>query len=163
MAGIPLRHASLVVASAAVLTRIVYLLQIRASPLFDYLHLDPLYYVEWGRRVAGGAWLGDQVFEQSPLYPYLLGAFFSLFGDGDGSLLLLRLLQLAAGVAGCVGIHLLARQAFDARVGLVAGLLAAAYGPFLFYEAMVMKSFLTYLLSTLALWALLRYRGTGRG
>ncbi len=163
MAGIPLRHASLVVASAAVLTRIVYLLQIRASPLFDYLHLDPLYYVEWGRRVAGGAWLGDQVFEQSPLYPYLLGAFFSLFGDGEGGLLLLRLLQLAAGVAGCVGIQLLARQAFDARVGLVAGLLAAAYGPFLFYEAMVMKSFLTYLLSTLALWALLRYRGAGRG
>ena len=97
MAGIPLRHAPLVVASAAVATRVLYLIQIRASPLFDYLHLDPLYYVEWGRRVAGGAWLGDQVFEQSPLYPYLLGAFFSLFGDGDGSLLLLRLLQLKKG------------------------------------------------------------------
>jgi len=163
MAGISLRHAPLMVACTALLARLLYLIQIRATPLFDYLHLDPLYYVEWGRRVAGGAWLADQVFEQSPLYPYLLGAFFSLFGDGEGSLLLLRLLQLAAGTAGCVGIHLLARQLFDARVALVAGLLAAVYGPFLFYEGMVMKSFLTYLLSILALWALLRYRGEARG
>lgn len=163
MAGQALRYAPWVVACTALLTRLVYLVQIRATPLFDYLHLDPLYYVEWGRRVAGGAWLAEQPFEQSPLYPYLLGAFFSLFGDDNSSLLILRLVQLAAGVAGCVGIHQLARQWFDARGALVAGLLAACYGPFLFYEGMVMKSFLTYLLSILALWALLRFRGEARG
>ncbi len=139
------------IATVAVVFRASYLIQIRRSPLFDYLHLDPLYYVTWGRRIAAGDWLGPQVFEQSPLYPYLLGLWFSLLGESGPELLWLRVLQLCLGAATCVGIFLVARELFDVRVALVSGLLAASYGPFLFYEGMVMKSFLTYVLATVTL------------
>ena len=42
------------------------------------------------RRIAAGDWLGGEVFYQSPLYPYFLGALYTLFGDGKaaGSLFL---------------------------------------------------------------------------
>jgi tetratricopeptide (TPR) repeat protein len=144
---------ALLVAAAAVAVRAVYLIQVRRTPLFDYVHLDPLYYLEWGRRIAAGDWLGSEVFEQSPLYPYLLGGLFAIAGE---RLLLLRALQLALGAAACAGIGLLGRLAFDRRAGLAAGLLAACYGPFPFYEGQVMKSFLKYVLATAALVLLVR-------
>ncbi|MGD8375919.1 MAG: glycosyltransferase family 39 protein, partial [Acidobacteriota bacterium] len=151
------RDLSLIVAAAAAM-RAVYFALVRATPLFDYLHLDPLYYVEWGRRIAAGDWIGHGVFEQSPLYPYLLGAFFAVLGE---RLLLLRVLQLGLGVAACTGIGLVGSLTLGRRVGLAAGLLAAVYGPFLFYEGQVMKSFLNYVLATAALLAVLRWRRGG--
>ncbi len=62
----------IVVFGAAYLLRLAYLSQIARSPLFDFLQLDPLYYHDWAVAIAKGDWLGKEVFEQSPLYPYLL-------------------------------------------------------------------------------------------
>ena len=152
----PLGRDLAVVAGLALVSRVAYLVAARRTPLFDYLHLDPLYYVQWGRRIAAGDLLGSEVFEQSPLYPYLLGAFFTVVGE---RLLLLRLVQLGAGILACAAIYLLAREAFGRREGRIAGALAAVYGPFLYYEGQVMKSFLTYTLMAWALVFLLRSRG----
>ena len=37
-------------------------------------------YDEWARRIAGGDWLGHEVFYQAPLYPYLLGVIYAIAG-----------------------------------------------------------------------------------
>ena len=149
-----------VVAAVALGVRLLYLIEIRASPWFDFLHLDPRYYYDWGLRIAGGDWLGKEVFEQSPLYPYLLGIYFILFGH---DLLLLRLIQFALGAGTAVLTCLLGRKLFGRTAGLVAGLGAALYAPFLFYEGQVMKEFLTPLFSVAALLLIYRGRESAKG
>jgi len=143
----PLGHAA-AVALVALAFRVLYWTQARRTPFYDYLHLDPLYYVAWARRIAAGDWVGTEIFEQSPLYAYFLGSFFALAGE---QLALLRLLQFAVGVLTCVGIWFVARYHFGPAAGLAAGLVAAAYGPFLYYEGQVMKSFLNPALAVLLL------------
>lgn len=142
----PIRHGSgawrdaLILFSVAMALRLLYFLQYRRSPFYDFLHLDPLYYHEWASRVAAGDWLGREVFEQSPLYPYLLAIYLVLFGK---DLTLLRLLQFAIGAATVVLTYFLGRRIFGRASAVVAALAAALYGPFLFYEGQVMKEFLT--------------------
>ncbi len=142
----------IVVFGVAYLLRLAYLSQIARSPLFDFLQLDSLYYHDWAATIAKGDWLGKEVFEQSPLYPYLLAGYLIIFGH---DLWLLRLLQIGAGALTCALTFALGRRLFDDRVGLLAGLGCAVYGPFFFYEGQVMKEFLTPPLATGALLLLL--------
>jgi len=145
----------LAIFAVAYLLRLVYLFEMARSPFFDFVHLDPLYYLEWAKRIVGGAWIGNEVFEMSPLYSYLLAGFMGLFGE---DLWLLRLAQIAMGSLTCVLTFMLGERLFSRRVGLLAGLGCAAYGPFFFYEGQVMKEFLTPLLSVAALLLVLRAR-----
>jgi tetratricopeptide (TPR) repeat protein len=128
--------------------RLAFLVQLAASPFFNFLHLDPLYYHEWARRIVAGDWIGHEVFEMSPLYSYLLALFMLVAGD---DLWRLRLLQIGVGALTCVLTYLLGRRLFGRSAGLVAGLGCAVYGPFLFYEGQVMKEFLTPPLATAAI------------
>src|SRR5262245_55262580 len=89
--------------------RLAFLIQIAASPFFNFLLLDPLYYHDWALRIAGGDWLGHEVFEMSPLYSYLVAAFVLVFGD---DLWLLRLVQIGVGALTCVLTWRLARRLF---------------------------------------------------
>lgn len=138
----------LAVAAAAAATRAVYLLEYRQSPFFDFFHLDPLYYLRWAREIAAGNWLGSEVFEQAPLYAYLLAGYLRIFGE---ALSFLRVLQFGVGVLTAVLVSLLARRLFGRAAGLTAGVAAALYGPFLFFEGQVMKEFLTPFFSALTL------------
>jgi tetratricopeptide (TPR) repeat protein len=157
----PLWDAALVLQIALVI-RLLYFLEYRRSPFFDFLHLDPLYYHDWALRIASGDWLGKEVFEQSPLYPYLLAIYFSLFGHG---LTLLRLLQFLLGAVTATLTCVLGGRLFGRAAGLVAGIGAAAYAPFLFYEGQVMKEFLTPLFTVTVLHLFLRgiEEGAGKG
>jgi tetratricopeptide (TPR) repeat protein len=134
------RRDALILLAIAMAVRLLYFLQYRRSPFYDFLHLDPLYYHEWAARIAAGDWLGGEVFEQSPLYPYLLALYLTVFGKG---LTLLRLIQFAIGSATVVLTYSLGRRIFGRASAVVAALATAVYGPFLFYEGQVMKEFLT--------------------
>ncbi len=151
---------SLVIFVAALGIRIAYFLQIRSSPFFDFLQLDPLYYHRWATRIAGGEWIGHEVFEMSPLYSYLLALWILARGD---DLTMLRIVQFTVGALTCVMTGRLAERIFDRRVGLIAGLGCAAYGPFLFYEGQVMKEFLTPAFATAAMLLLLAPRDDRAG
>lgn len=139
------------------LLRLFYLLQIAETPFFDFLQLDPLYYHQWAVSIADGDWLGSEVFEQSPLYPYLLAGYFLIAGQ---DLWILRLIQIGLGSITCVLTFFLGTRLFDRRAGTIAGIGCAVYGPFFFYEGQVMKEFLTPLLTTAALLLVLRGAGS---
>lgn len=148
----------LVVAAIAFAFRLLYFLEYSSSPYYEFLQLDSLYYYEWAVEIASGKWLGGDVFEQSPLYPYLLGVFLLVFGP---KLTLLRLIQFAVGSVTAALTCALGQRIFGRSAGLVAGIGAALYGPFLFYEGQVMKEFLTPLFSMgtlLCLYAALQRR-----
>lgn len=138
---------------AALLVRAAYFVAYQRSPLFGVYRIDQLYYRTWGLEIAAGGWIGAKPFEQSPLYAYLLGAFYRLFGPQDTAVLIL---QLLAGAATVLLIAFSARRLFGRSEGLAAGALAAVFGPFLFYECAIMKTFLEPLLVLAVLLAALR-------
>lgn len=147
------------IAGVALFVRLIYSVEYMLSPLRGFYGADDVYYLSWAGRIAAGDWLGRDVFEQGPLYPYLLGVLFSLIGPRVG---LVLALQLASGVITALLVYDCGRRLFDRTTGIAAGLLAATYGPLVFYECMLMKSFLSPLLTIAALAAGLRYAGLRR-
>src|ERR1700674_3783215 len=64
----------------ALVVRLIHVWQLRRSPFFDILLGDAHGYDEWARRIAGGEWMGRDVFYQAPLYPYFLGVIYAGVG-----------------------------------------------------------------------------------
>lgn len=157
MPNAPLSTAKMlgIVAAVAGVARLVYFVLYLRSPLAGYHIVDQAYYLDWAKQIAAGDWLGSEVFEQGPLYPYLLGIFLRVIGD---HLNIVIFLQLLVGMATALLTSLCARRLFDANIGLAAGLIAALYGPLVFYECRIMKSFLEPALTILSFYAAIRYR-----
>jgi tetratricopeptide (TPR) repeat protein len=139
----------------ALALRLVYVFQVRDTSLVAPTELDPGLYYNWGKEIAAGDWLGKDPFVQSPLYAYLLGLLMTIVGTSVGRILVF---QAIVGVGTVLLTYLLGRRLLGHRQGLLAGLLIALYGPFIFFEGMVMKTFLSPFL-TLVLLLLLDFAG----
>jgi tetratricopeptide (TPR) repeat protein len=142
------RHAAVIFA-VALLVRLLHVWLLSRSPYFDALMGDARGYDEWARQIAGGDWIGSEVFYQAPLYPYVLGAIYALFGH---SLTAVRVVQALIGAVSCTALGLAGYRFFRARVGLVAGLALALYAPAIFFDALIQKSVLDICFVSLALW-----------
>ena len=135
----------------ALALRLIYVFQLKGSSLVQPDELDPGFYYRWGQEIASGNWIGKEPFVQSPLYAYLLGILMKIVGTGVGPILMV---QSVIGTGTVLLTYLAGRRLFGHAQGVVAALLMALYGPFIFYEGMVMKTFLSPFL-TLALLLLL--------
>ena len=142
---------------AALLVRLAHVWQIRRSPFFALLMGDSRGYDEWARRIAGGEWLGTDVFYQAPLYPYLLGLVYAIAGR---HLLLVRVIQAVIGSASCALLALAAARVFNRRAGIAAGLMLALYAPAIFFDGLLQKSALDVFFVCLALWLISRTEKT---
>ncbi len=147
------RNTLLAVWLFAFLVRLFYLWQISHAPFFHLRIGDAEAYHEWALRIAGGGdWIGDEVFYQAPLYPYLLAIIYKVSGSGVA---LVRVIQAAIGAGSCVLVSAAGMALFGAW-GAVGGVLLAIYPPAIFLDGLLEKSalvsFLTaallYLLST---------------
>jgi len=143
----------------ALILRLSYLLEASKSPLLFYPGLDPQAYDAWAQKLAAGDWMGNKVFYQSPLYPYLLGAFYAVFGR---HLLWVYIVQILVGSLNCLLIFGIGNRIFGKRAGLAAGALAALYKPFIFYEVALLKTFLEVFLIDLTIYLLLVAAGNAR-
>jgi tetratricopeptide (TPR) repeat protein len=139
--------------AVAFAVRLVHVWQIHRAPFFTVLMGDSRSYDEWARRIAGGEWIGRDVFYQAPLYPYFLGGLYAIAGH---HLLLVRLVQAVLGSLACVFLALAATRFFSPRAGLVAGLMLALYAPAIFFDGLIQKSTLDVFFVCLALWLLSR-------
>ncbi len=144
----------------AAAARIVYLIQLSATPLARHLLVDEQGYHLWARSVAAGELLRPEPFYQAPLYPYLLGGWYALFGEGHN---LVRVLHACLGLLSVALLYLIGRKVFGRTAGRLAGLGGALYLPFLFYEGQVLKASLALLATLVLVWLLLRAAGSGRG
>src|SRR5262249_33094515 len=113
--------------------------QIRETPFFSILLGDARVYDERAQRIAGGDWIGREVFYQAPLYPYFLGLIYRVAGR---TLMLVRIAQAVIGSCSCVLVAAAARRLFSARAGLAAGLMLAVYAPAIFFDSLIQKSVL---------------------
>ncbi len=147
----PRRRTLFAILALALVLRLAHLWAVRDQPFFSWLAMDSQEYDRWAQGIAAGDWLGSQVFFQAPLYPYLLGAVYTVLGH---RLALVYLLQILLAVAGCWALYRAGREMADERTGLGAALLAAVYGPFLFYDAQLLKESPAVTATSFLLWAL---------
>ncbi len=122
-------------------------------------------YFHWMKQIAPLEtwyrwWGGKEIFQQAPLYPYLLAGLLALC---KASVTWVLFFQLLIGALQPLVLYWLAASLFGARVGLVAAVLTALYGPFIFHQGVHLRDWLPPLLEPLALFALLRANATNRG
>src|SRR5205814_8012179 len=141
--------AAFVIFAVAFTLRIIHIWQMRNAPFFTLLMGDARGYDEWARRIAGGDWIGRDVFYQAPLYPYFLGVIYAVTGR---SLFAVRIIQAVIGSASCGLLALAGERFFTKRVGVIAGLALAVYAPAIFYDGLLQKSVLDIFFLSLGLW-----------
>ena len=109
----------------ALVWRVVFLLEIRSSPLFQYPIIDMYWHRLWAQEILAGDFWGREVFFRAPLYPYFLALVMAVAGSG---FFWPRLLQA---LVGCLAPVLLRRLALgfglSERSALAAGVIAAVY------------------------------------
>jgi len=77
-----------------------------------------------------------KTFHQEPLYPYLIGVTYKVFGE---NVKVVFLWQMALGLLSIILIYRLAARHFGQTTGLVAAMLAGLCGPMLFYEMVLLR------------------------
>jgi tetratricopeptide (TPR) repeat protein len=132
----------------ALAVRLLYVLSIHNAYFFHQLQTEPLHYHEWASAILHGPAAPLPPFEQSPGYPYFIAAVYALFGQSAAAV---ACVQAILDAATCALLVLIGGRWFGARAGLIAGGLAVAYGPFLYFSAQMLPSTLFVFLSVAAL------------
>ena len=153
MPGVAVQALALV--TVALVVRGLHFWEMSHSVLYELLLGDAGQYDRWAQSIAGGDWIGSEVFYQTPLYPYLLGALYRVFGHDPW---LVRVLQAGFGALSCVFLARAGAGFFSERVGWWAGVLLALYPPAIFFDGILQKASLDLLLMTALLWLLSRAR-----
>ena len=102
----------------ALVVRLAYLAELQGSPLLSGLMGDSRQYDAWAQQIAGGEWVGTQVFYQAPLYPYFARRHLQARRPRPR---LVRVIQAVLGAASCVLLGLAGRRFFSDRVGVDRG------------------------------------------
>lgn len=153
------QHAALAgVFILALALRLIYLAgQAAHNPTFDAPIMDMRVHHEWASQFARGEpmrAIADKPYFRAPLYYTALGVMYKLFG---AEVWIGRVLGCLLGAASCWLIARLGTRLEGFRVGLVAGVLAAIYWPFWYFDAELktvgLEVFLDLLLLLALLWA----------
>jgi 4-amino-4-deoxy-L-arabinose transferase-like glycosyltransferase len=94
-------------------------------------------------------WGGPLRFHQEPLYPYLVGLTYVLFGPDPQYV---YLWQMLLGAISNVLVYLIARRHFGEATGLIAGLLAVLCPPLVYFEAILLRESLIVFFGLLLVW-----------
>lgn len=144
----------------ALALRVIYVLQSRASPLFDAPQMDARYHVEWARALLRGEDFQPGPFFRAPGYPWFLAGCMSVFGDG---LLAPRLVQACLGALSVGLVARIAWRVLDARAAIVAAFAAATYAMTIYFEGELLLPVLEILLDLVAVERTLAAASTDEG
>jgi 4-amino-4-deoxy-L-arabinose transferase-like glycosyltransferase len=153
------RTACLAIFAAALAIRLLNLwFASRSSPFYCSLNTDDGLYHAWAMRIASGTLSDGEPFFLSPLFPYALGLVYTLFGESQLAALLV---QIVLSAMTCCFIGGAGRILFGMRAGILAGALAAFYGPFIFFTEILLTETLHLFLACLAFLLFLQCRRKG--
>ncbi len=127
----------LVLFAGALVVRALLLIEIAGTPFFEVGNIDSVGYQTWATRIADGAWWPTGTFYQSPLYAYFLAALYSIFGVGSWSP---RVVQIILGSLNPVLVYAIGTRLFTRRIGWIAGVAFALYGPLVLEEITFSKT-----------------------
>jgi len=115
----------------AVTVRFIYLYEISANPSFKSPIVDSEIYDITARQFAEGKGFGNNFFFQAFFYQFFLSLVYFFSGS---SIIIAKVIQVLLGGLTCVLTYYLGAKIFDRRIGVMAGLITAFYGPLFFYE-----------------------------
>ena len=145
----------LLVVAIALLLRVLYVVEIRDVGFFAQPLSDARVYADRAAGIAAGDLLGPAGFVHAPLYAYVWGG---LQAVGLGGPWGVRLVQCGFGALACGLVLLTGRRLFGQWVGLVAGLLLAAFPPAIFFDGLLQKTSLALLLAAALLYLLVAWQ-----
>ncbi|MBM4087690.1 MAG: glycosyltransferase family 39 protein, partial [Planctomycetes bacterium] len=139
----------------ALAVRMAYVCQIRGNPFFYDLAVgtDEEVFGRIALKIVGGDWLAGSAGD-SPLYPCVLLPLIYWLTSAD--LLYVRLIQALLGSVTAVGLYFLGRRVGGHEVGVLSGVVAALYAPFIVYDAAILGESSLILLTVAALLCLCR-------
>ncbi len=137
----------------ALMIRLMHFGSMANTPVFQVLIGDAWQYDQWGQQIAGGQWIGTEVFYQTPLYPYFLGVIYTVCGH---SLWAVRIAQALLGGLACSLLARAGTRFFNFEIGWLSGLLLALYPPAMFFDGILQKASLDLVLMCLMLWMISR-------
>jgi hypothetical protein len=132
--------------------RILFVAGLQRTPCFWHPMNEAQRYMEWARLIRTTSLLPmSPPFDEGPGYPYLLALVSALLGDSP---MVVAGLQVVLGAATALLVAIVsARASGERKVGVVAGLLAAGYGPFIVHTAEVVPLTLFLFVLTLSVLA----------
>jgi len=138
---------------AAFAIRLVFLLEIRDMPTFNYPTMDEQYHVELARQINSPDGLPKEPYFRAPLYPYFLALIYKLTG---GSLFWCRFIQIA--IASFVPglLMLLGLRLFSKTISYVSGAIAVFYPTFIYYDNTLLITFIEVLSFLIVVYQLYR-------
>jgi 4-amino-4-deoxy-L-arabinose transferase-like glycosyltransferase len=142
-----------VIALVALAARLAYFfINRRTNPAFDYLIMDSMHIDHWAKAIVAGD-AGPAVYFRGPLYPYVLALIYKMTHSSVAAAVVVNHLL---GTAMCASLYLLAREYVSRTIAFVAGVVAALYWPFIYFEGEILIEPLFMLLVVLTLWRLAR-------
>lgn len=136
----------------AFIVRLIYLWgQYQHNPIFNTPIIDSLVHHQWALKIASGEGMGSQPYFRAPLYYYFLAIIYKLFGPNIG---VARLLQCLMGSISCYFIGLIGYRLKGFWTGMLAGIIAAFYWPFIYFDVELLTVGLEIFLDLLLLWTL---------
>jgi Flp pilus assembly protein TadD len=139
----------LIAAALFVLCRIIFYRQLANTPVMKFLVLDSEFYYYWAQRLAAGFGHPTGPFWLSPLYPIALAGLFKAFGSGLVGLVVVAQMILSVGTLAVI-LHV-TRALFGNVAAITAGILAALYGPWLYYDGVLLSAGLILFLNALVI------------
>lgn len=148
----PLRPGTAVaIAAVALVVRLLYIESIFRAVFFTHLQTEPARYHEWATLILRST-PPRPPFDEPPGYPYFVAAVYALFGAHVVSI---AVTQAVLGALSCGLVAAIGGRWFGARVGVSAGLLAAFYGPFIYFTGKVEPPTVFVCVVLLAMWTAL--------
>ncbi|MCD6192336.1 MAG: glycosyltransferase family 39 protein [Candidatus Aminicenantes bacterium] len=116
----------------ALLIRGVFLFQSLDNPTFFTPVVDAATYHQMAVELAEKSFLSEGFFWQPFFYPFFLALIYSAVGI---SILGAKIVQVLIGSFSCVLVYRLGQRYFNDKIGLLAGIILALYGPAIFFDA----------------------------
>jgi tetratricopeptide (TPR) repeat protein len=135
----------------ALIVRIFYLVESSANPTFHAPIADSNYYDFAANDLIRTHQFSALFFFQPVFYPLFLTGVYILSG---ASIVAVKIIQVAAGSAACAVVCLLGERTFGRTTGLLAGLIAAFYGPMIFADGELLAEGWAALWTVLIMWLL---------
>ena len=129
---------ALIAAALFVLCRIIFYRQLADTPVMKYLVLDSDFYYNWARRLAAGFGHPSGPFWLSPLYPIALAGLFKAFGSQQVGFVVIAQMTLSLGTL--AAILQMTRKLFGNVAAITAGIAAALFGPWLYYDGVLLSA-----------------------
>ncbi len=132
----------------ALVLRLAFVTQYAGHPLGRLPWVDEGAYWARAQEIIAGAWLPGRPYFQDPLFPYLLAGLMKVVGSDVSRL---RIALACLGACTPVAVYWAGRRGFGRAEGWVAGVLAAACGPWMFTDGQLEKEGAAALFAALAL------------